>query len=134
MIDYETHRLLAIFGDKTPHSFFETCKLGSVLLKMPERKLELLFKRRLLANGWVRRLWQSWSPRLDFYELTQKGDSCFRDEQISRLLRNKHTDDEVRHYRHFNRETHGKYGVEGLGKEITEKSAELRKRYPELYE
>jgi len=133
MIDKDAHKLLALFGDKTPHSFFETAKLGSVLLKVHERKLEQIFKRQLLDNGWIRRLWNSWDPRLDMYELTVKGDECFRAAQISRLSRGSHTDEMVRHYRHFNRQLKGKYGVEGMGKEISEKSAGLREMYPGLY-
>lgn len=134
MIDKDSHKLLALFGDKTPHSFFETAKLGSILLKMSERKLEKLFKRRLLDNGWVRRLWNSWDPRLDMYELTQKGDECFRAVQIARIARGKHTDEMIRHYKMFNRGVKGKYGAEGMGQAITEKVAGLRETHPYLYE
>lgn len=134
MIDKNTHKLLALFGDRTPHSFFETMKLGSVFLKMSERKLEQLFKRKLLANMLVRRLWNSWDPRLDMYELTQKGDECFRAVQIAKLARVNNSDEMTRHYRMFNRQVKGKYGAEGMGKAITEQSARLRETHPYLYE
>ncbi len=134
MIDKNAHRLLALFGDSKPHSFFETLKLGCILLRMPERRLEKLFKRTLLENGWVSRLWQSYDPRLDFYTLTPKGDRCFRAAQIAIISRGKHSDAHLRHYQLFNREVGGKYGVEGMGEAITEKSAGLREKYPHLYE
>ena len=133
MLDRDTHRLLALFGDKQPHSFFETLKLGTVLLQIHERKFEKIFKRRLLANNWVRRCGRSWSPQLDFYELTTKGDEFFRLVQIWRITRNGYTDDNVRHYRYFNRSTTGKYGVTGMGTELSEKMAGLKGKYPELY-
>lgn len=133
MINKDAHKLLALYADANPHSFFETAILGSVLLKTSQRKLEIIFKRHLLANGWVRRLWKSWSPRLDMYELTKKGDECFRAAQINLLSRGKEDVESVRHYQHFNRELTGKYGVEGMGKTITEKSANLRELYPHLY-
>lgn len=132
MIDKDSHKLLALFGDRTPHSFFETVKLGAILLKTSERKIERIFKRHLLDNGWVRRLWNSWDPRLDTYELTPKGDECFRAMQIS-LTHGYGSEDIKRHYRLFNREAAGKYGVEGMGIEITEKTAGLREKYPHLY-
>jgi len=134
MLNKDTRRLLTLFGDSKPHSFFETCILGSILMKTNQRKLEVLFRERLLANGLVRRLWQSWSPRLDYYELTIKGDDCFRDMQIQLLRRVKHSDEQIRYYKNFNREVSGKFGAEGFSKEISEASAGLRQKYPELYE
>jgi hypothetical protein len=136
MTDWNLKRLLTLFADAKPHSFFETCILGSIMLKTSQRKLESLFKRRLLANGLVRRMHQSWDPRLDFYELTKKGDDCFRDIQIAHLKREKKTKDSeeaMRHYKYFNREVGGQFGVEGMSKEISEKTAGLREKYPHLY-
>jgi len=109
------------------------------MLKTNQRKLEKVFKSRLLANGLVRRMWQSWDPRLDFYELTRKGDECFRDIQLQALRRarrinDKDNEEAQRHYRYFNREIEGKYGVKGMSKEISEKSANLMEKYPHLYE
>ena len=136
MLDANLKRLLTLFADGKSHSFFETCILGSIMLKTNQRKLEQIFKTRLLANGLVRRMHQSWDPRLDFYVLTGKGDDCFRYIQIEALRRNKLTKDNEetqRHYRYFNREVEGKFGVKGMSKEISEKSAGLREKYPHLY-
>lgn len=139
MLDANLKRLLTLFADAKPHSFFETCILGSIMLKTNQRKLEGLFRQRLLANGLVRRMWNSWDPRLDFYELTLKGDNCFRHIQLEALrrakrLNDKENDEAQRHYRYFNREIEGRFGVKGMSKEISEKSAGLHEKYPHLYE
>lgn len=133
MVNSNVHKLLILFGDGKPHSFFEIVLLGRVLLKTTDRKLEKLFKRHLLENGWVRRCWKSYEPRLDFYEFTPKGDLLFREVQIWRITREGHTDDTIRHFRHFNRELNGKYGVEGLGEHLSEAEAGLREKLPHLY-
>ena len=133
MLNKQTHTLLALFADGIPHSFFETAKLGSIALKLPERKLEKLFKRTMLANCWVRRCWRSWNEQLDFYELTEKGDQCFRSSQIWRITRGKNNEEAVRHFKMFNRKVEGKYGVEGMGEKISEEDAHLRETHPELY-
>lgn len=134
MISHETYRLFSIFGDAKEHSFFEFLTLGRVLVKKNDRYLEKVFKQKLLFNGWIRRCHQNWSPRLDNYQLTSKGDEYFRSLQISKLQRGKHTDDQLRHFRLFNREKDGKYGVAGMGDQITEKSAKLQETHPELYQ
>lgn len=133
MLDKDPHRLLVLFGDAKPHSFFETITLGRVLIKKNDRQVEKIFKRYLLENGWVGRCWDSWHPRLDNYQLTPKGDEFFRLVQIWRITRGRHTDDSVRHFRHFNRQAHGKYGVEGMGSNLSEKLAGLHEKYPHLY-
>jgi len=133
MVDAETHKLLAIFGDGQEHSFFEACMLGSVLLKKNNRQVWNIFKRRLLEYGLLKRVYKSWSPHLDFYKLSEKGDECFRAVQINRIQRGRHTDDVIRHFRHFNRKTTGKYGVEGMRDSVSEASAGLREKYPDLY-
>lgn len=133
MLDQDTRKMLTLFADNASHSFFETLLLGKVLLKMQDRKFEKRFKRTLLENGWVRRLWKSWDPRLDFYQLTSKGDECFRASQIETLNRGRYDSEAIRHYRHFDRSTTGKYGVGGFGKDITEKAANLREKFPHLY-
>ena len=134
MLDRDTYRLLSLFGDAAEHSFFNTVKMGCILLKVSERKLEKLFKEKLLASGWVRRCHKSWSPRLDYYQLTKKGDACFREVQVWRVTRSGHTDDTLNHFRNFDRSVDGKYGVAGMGKAISERSAGLREKHPELYE
>ena len=133
MVPWEALRLLGLFGDAQPHSFFETAVLGRVLLKKSDRAIEKIFKRHLLDNGWILRLYSSWSPRLDYYQLTPKGDACFRASQIERLKRGKHKEEDLRHYRLFNRETAGKYGAMGMGESITEAAAKLRETHPHLY-
>lgn len=133
MLNGDTHKLLVLFGDAKPHSFFETIVLSKILLKKSDRQIEKIFKRHLLENGWVRRLWKSYEPRLDFYELTPKGDAFFRAVQVWRITRGRHTEDTIRHFRHFDRSVKGKYGVEGLGEHLSEAAAGLRERRPELY-
>lgn len=133
MLDKDTHRLLALFGDAQEHSFFETVKLGSILLKVSDRKLEKIFKRKLLENEWVSRCHKSWSPRLDFYKLTSKGDECFRATQIARISRGRHTDEQLNYFRNFDRSLEGKHGVAGMGEYLSEKAAGFREKYPELY-
>lgn len=139
MLNANLKRLLTLFADAKPHSFFETCILGSIMLKTDQRKFEKLFKQHLLVNGLVRRMWNSWDPRLDLYSLTPKGDDCFRYIQLEALrrakrLNDKENDEVQRHYRYFNREIEGRFGVKGMSKEISEKSAGLREKYPYLYE
>lgn len=133
MIPWEVLRLLSLFGDAQPHSFFETVVLSRTLLKKDDKTIEKLFKRYLLENGWVRRCFKRGDPRLDDYQLTQKGDACFRASQIERISRGKHKEEDLRHYRLFNREKDGKYGVAGMGETITEARARLRETHPELY-
>ena len=133
MLDRDTHRLLALFGDAKPHSFFEIVNLGRVLLRKPDRKVEKLFKRALLDNRWVRRCGKSWAEHLDLYELTSKGDEFFRYIQVWRITRGKHTEDQIRHFQKFNRQVNGKYGAMGMADNITEERAGLPSAYPELY-
>lgn len=133
MVDAETHKLLAIFGDGNEHSFFEACNLGRILFKKNNRQVWNLFKRKLLEYGLLKRMYKSWSPHLDFYKLSEKGDECFRAVQINRIQRGRHTDDVIRHFRHFNRQKTGKYGIQGMEERISEESASLREKYPDLY-
>lgn len=133
MLNSDIHKLLIVFGDGKQHSFFEVATLGGLLLKKSDRKVEKLFKRHLLENEWVRRCWKAYDPRLDFYEFTPKGDAFFREVQIFRVTRGGHTEDTIRHFRHFNRGLKGKYGVEGLGEHLSEQAAGLKYRQPHLY-
>ena len=130
MLDRDTHRLLALFGDAKEHSFYDTVKMGCILLKVPERKLEAIFKRKLLAHGWVRRCHKSWAPHLDMYQLTPKGDECFRAVQTWRITRSGHTDASLDHFRNFDRTP---AGAHKSSSSISEQSAGLREKYPELY-
>ena len=116
MIDRNTHRFLGLFADDREHHMLEIIKFGSILLKMPERKLETFFKRRVLDNGWVYRIWNAYDPRLDHYRLTKKGDKLFREVQISRLKRGGESNDKIlEHFRKFDRTVYGKNGVSNLG-------------------
>lgn len=133
MLDKNTHRLLALFGDAQAHSFFEIVTLGRVLLKISDRKVELLFKRALLDNGWVKRCGKSWAEHLDFYQLTPKGDEFFRHIQVWRITRGRHTEDQIRHFQKFNRQSTGKYGAEGMGENLSEQTAGLKESHPHLY-
>lgn len=133
MVPLDVLKLLGLFGDAQPHSFFETAVLGRVLLKKSDRAIEKVFKRYLLDNGWVRRCHNSWDPRLDNYQLTPKGDECFRAKKIEQLKRGKYKEEDLRHYRLFNRAISGKYGAMGMGEGITEAAARLRETHPHLY-
>jgi len=119
----EAHRLMSIFGDNKEHSFFEIVNFGSVLLKKSNRTVEKIFYRSICDNAWVRRLHKSWSPRLDFFQLTPKGDLAYRAEQLARLSRTKLTNDMYRHYKYYTREVGGKWGAEHLGEKLTENEA-----------
>jgi len=128
-------RMLALFADNVPHSYFETIQLGCTLLRISQRRFEGIFRKRLLFCRWVRRLYTANDPRLDMYQLTEKGDEYFRAIQISRLAQHSFSDEQIRHYKMFNRQSTGKYGAEGMADStITEKSANLREKYPHLYE
>jgi hypothetical protein len=133
VLDINIHRLLALFGDAQEHSFFEIVTLGKILLKISDRRVEALFKKSLLDNGWVKRCGKSWAEHLDFYQLTPKGDEFFRHIQVWRITRGRHTEDQIRHFRKFNRQTKGEYGVEGMGDNLTEQKAGLYESHSHLY-
>lgn len=125
MLDRDTLRILGLFGDAKEHHMFEVIKLGTILLKGTERETEKFFKK-FLEYGWVNRQWKSYEPRTDYYTLTSKGDELFRKAQLARVARTGDDTDETRdHYRNFDRSSTGKYGVAGMGKAITERSAGL---------
>lgn len=119
----DVHRLMAILADGKPHHFFEIVNFGSVLLKKPQRTIEKILYRGMCDNGWVWRHWTEYSPRLDFFQLTDKGDQAFRAEQLSRLSREKLTTDLYRHYKHYTRQVGGKWGANHLGEQLTEQQA-----------
>lgn len=116
----DQHRFMGIVADAKEHSFLEIVKLGSILMHMQERHLERFFYDRICANNWVSRQHKSWSPRLDFYVLTDKGDKAYRMEQISRIMRGKSDAEAIRHFKYFNRKATGQWSAEHLGKKITE--------------
>ena len=133
MISEDYRKLLSCYADNKEHGFFEASILGRVLLKKSDRQILKIFKR-MLEYGWLKRLWKSPFEVIDMYTLTPKGDKCFRSAQLSRLSREKHTEEARRHYELFNRETSGQYGVEGMSSDyITETTADLRRKHPELY-
>lgn len=129
----DLRKLLSVYADNQSHSFFEAAVLGRSLLKKSDRLIFSIFKR-MLEYGWLRREWKSSFEHTDFYRLTSKGDNCFRAMQLSRISREKHNSEAERHYQLFNREVAGKHGVAGLSQDyITETTANLRAKHPELY-
>jgi hypothetical protein len=130
--------LLSIFADGQSHSFYEACHMGIFLLrktKRTKRELWSLFSKLLLAPDLVRRQYNSWSPHLDTYKLTSLGDECFRETQISLLKRRTGTEEDIRHFKYFNRDNPrlGKMGVIFEGENLDAKAAGLREKYPDLY-
>ena len=121
MIDKMTYTLLALHGDGEPHSFFETSRLTSMRTREGDRLIWKVFKRKLLENGWIRRLYKSSFPHLDMYQLTDKGDDYFRHIQMRLSV----DSDAAKHYKYYDRKRKaGRMGVDLTDAErITEEKA-----------
>jgi len=135
MLNKQTRVLLSIFADGKEHSFFEACCTGVVLLKKPQKYIWNIFRKNLLAPYLVRRCYNSWSPHLDTYCLTPRGDECFREIQISLLKRHRGTEEDIRHFKYFNRDNprQGRMGVIFEEDNINVRAAGLKEKYPDLF-
>jgi len=129
--DIEVRRMLSTFADGKEHSFFEMMKLVAILTKKKDRYIWKKFHKRLLENGWVQRQYKAYSPYIDFYKLTLKGDELFRSIQI-RIARLGKDNNAYRHFKYFNRDGKNKYGV-NVEDNVSEEDANLREKHSEYY-
>jgi DNA-binding MarR family transcriptional regulator len=105
------HKKPVIFGEYVGFSFFSRHRVQDVEAK----KIIKMF----LKNGWLKREHKSmWFDR-DYYTLTDRGDDCYRDEQIRR-------GGEYRYYHYVERtpESHAKWDE---GKRVHEIDAMMQK-------
>ncbi len=100
----ERFKVLQLFGDGKPHNWFETIFLGVQYLKVHQNEFERLF-RRTVENNLVRRVYKASSYKDDYYILAERGEQCFREEQIER-------GGDYSYYKNYDRSVHGKYGVD----------------------
>jgi hypothetical protein len=135
MFKAEVYKMLSFFADNKEHRFAEIMNLSAFTFKYKSwRTSEQLMTKSLLANGLVYRCWKEYSPQLDAYQLTSKGDACFRDYQIWRISCENDNSEAKRYFKYFNRETEGRFGVEGMDKKISELDAINHKaQYSEEY-
>src|ERR1700678_942029 len=105
MLRPEAYKMLSFFADNQAHPFSEIMNMSTFTFHYKDWKTsEKLLKRHLLENVLVRRCWKEPFPHMDLYQLTPKGDACFRDYQIWRIKCENDNSDAKRYFKYFNRE------------------------------
>src|ERR1035437_7279675 len=122
MLKPEAYKMLSFFADNNAHPFAEIMNLATFSFKYKDwQTSEKLLTRHLLENQLVYRCWNEYTPRLDSYKLTAKGDTCFRDYQIWRIRCEDDNSDAKRYFKYFYRTADGRFGTDGTSRRISER-------------